>query len=106
MIALTNEIKQMKIRETTCKRKTGEKPVRCYGCNNDGHIKHNCPKVKKHFVKTNLTMLRTVKSNAQQVCRTNRSIDVGSLLEEASLYIQVIVHGMHIKVLIDTGEPL
>lgn len=50
MNALTNEIKQLKTRESARKsydRKSGDRQGRCYGCNNEGHIKRNCPSVKK-----------------------------------------------------------
>lgn len=35
-----------------------------------------------------------------------RSLDVGSSLEEAGLYISVNVHGMHVKLLGDIGATL
>lgn len=48
MNALTNEVKQLKILQLfNFERKTGDKSVRCYGCNKDCHIKLNCLNVKK-----------------------------------------------------------
>lgn len=50
MNALTNEIKQVKTRESARKRydrKSGDRQGCCHGCNKEGHIKRNCPNVKK-----------------------------------------------------------
>lgn len=52
MNVVTNKIKQLKVRESTCTRKnddrkSSDRQVFCYGCNKEGHIKRNCPNVKK-----------------------------------------------------------
>lgn len=52
MNVVTNEIKQLKVRESTCirkndDRKSSDRQVFCYGCNKEGHIKRNWPNVKK-----------------------------------------------------------
>lgn len=103
MDALTNKIKQLKIREPNRKiyeRNPSDKPVRCYECNKESH---NCPNVKKRLceIEHNNAMkgsIRPVRSiNVQLVCKTNGSIGVGSSLEEAGLYIKDSVHGMHAK---------
>lgn len=114
MNALTNEMKQLKTRESARKsydRKSGDRQGRCFGCNKEGHIKHNCPKVKKRPCENEHNNAkkgsnRPVRSNVQPVCRPNGSIGVGSSLEEAGLYIKVKVHGMHAKFLVDTGATL
>lgn len=46
MNVVTNEIKQLKVREPTCirkndDRKSSDRQVFCYGCNKEGHIKRN-----------------------------------------------------------------
>lgn len=46
---------------------------------------------------------RPVRSNVQPFCRPNGSIDMGSPLEESNLYIKINIHGMHAKLLVDTG---
>lgn len=49
---------------------------------------------------------RPVRSNVQPFCRPNGSIDMGSPLEESNLYIKINIHGMHAKLLVDTGATL
>lgn len=88
MNILTNEIKQLKVQESTCKsydRKSGDRQVRCYGCNKEGHIKRNCPYVKKQPCENEHNNAkkgssRPVRSNVQPVCRLNGSIGVDSSL--------------------------
>lgn len=46
---------------------------------------------------------RPVRSNVQPFCRPNGSIDMGLPLEESNLYIKINIHGMHAKLLVDTG---
>lgn len=46
---------------------------------------------------------KPVRSNVQPFCRPNGSIDMGSPLEESNLYIKINIHGMHAKLLVDTG---
>lgn len=64
MNVVTNEIKQLKVRESTCtrkndNRKSSDRQVLFYGCNKEGHIKRNCPNVKKRpFEKMTIRMLR------------------------------------------------
>lgn len=49
---------------------------------------------------------RPVRSNVQPFCRPNGTIGMGSSLEESNLYIKTNIHGMHAKLMVDTGATL
>ena len=115
MSTLTNEIHKLKLNRSAGKtydKQARGKPLRCYECNKEGHIKRNCPKLKKRPYegehkdsREKRGLGRPVRSKQTSACPSG-SIGVGSSLDEAGMYIDISVQGAQAKFLVDTGATL
>lgn len=78
--------------------------VKCYGCYKRGHYKKNCPeKVKSTQGNKTSEERDTVKKYEYKGSNGHLSGRLGSCSHEAGMFIYVMINGVKVKMLVDTG---
>lgn len=89
--------------------------VKCYKCPEEGHIRRNCPKLKRERDSSTRRSEQPKEGNARRIRgkqrRKNRksskgNVGASNLCEEAGIFIDSEVNGLKTKLLIDTGASL
>jgi predicted aspartyl protease len=89
--------------------------VKCYNCSEEGYIRRNCPKLKKVSDKATQRCEQSKDATVRRIRGTRRrksrksskgSVGASNLCEEAGIFINAEVNGLHAKFLVDTGASL
>uniref|UniRef100_A0A8W8NMP2 CCHC-type domain-containing protein n=1 Tax=Magallana gigas TaxID=29159 RepID=A0A8W8NMP2_MAGGI len=89
--------------------------VKCYKCSEEGHIRRNCPKLKRERDSSTRRSEQPKEGNARRIRgkqrRKNRksskgNVGASNLCEEAGIFIDSEVNDLKTKLLIDTGASL
>ncbi|XP_062568971.1 uncharacterized protein LOC134231056 [Saccostrea cucullata] len=119
MKSITEELRELKVsnqrrpydngyKETGASGRKQE--IRCYECKKPGHIRRNCPQLKRRQKQSDdrsgKASMNQANGDGKRASGPQVSVGLGSSIEECGLYINVNVQGVKAKFLVDTGATV
>ncbi|PJE78497.1 hypothetical protein CI610_02561 [invertebrate metagenome] len=80
---------------------------RCYKCQEIGHLRRDCPQLKKESKTASTGVANPVRTRTRKrSCKPSAGIGISSAAQEAGLYINAEVQHTKVKLLVDTGATV